>query len=132
MNEETIHSFHSTPPLSLVIRPEVPSIHSFRLFLYRLFNSTTTRRHSRHSTDTVSEVHAKLPQATASEGLSKSPYVVARAGIEPTTLRTKGDESTNEPPYNTIRLVQIDDFHCHWLFVLGPLLPPRCQSKRCY
>src|SRR6218665_2459407 len=25
-------------------------------------------------------------------------YVAARAGFEPTTLRTKSDESTNEPP----------------------------------
>ena len=41
------------------------------------------------------EFHAKAPQATASEGLAQGPYVAARAGFEPTTLQTKGDESTN-------------------------------------
>src|SRR6218665_3373437 len=47
----------------------------------------------------LSEFHAKAPQATASEGLAQGSYVAARAGFEPTTLRTKGDESTNEPPW---------------------------------
>src|SRR6218665_3000378 len=107
MNEETIHSFPSTPPLSVVIRPEVPSIHSFRLFLYRLFKSTTTQRHSRHSTDTVSELHAQAPQATASEGLAKGPNVATRAGFEPTTLWTKGVESTNEQPCPKTHTVDI-------------------------
>ena len=51
--------------------------------------------------DTVSEFHAKAPQATASEGLAQGPYVAARAEFEPTTLRTKGTESTNEPPCPT-------------------------------
>jgi len=51
--------------------------------------------------DTVSEFHAKAPQATASEGLAQGPYVAARAGSEPTTLRMKGPESTNEPPRPT-------------------------------
>ena len=60
--------------------------------------ATTTQRRSRHSTDTVLKFHAKAPQATASEGLAQGPYVSARAEFEPATLRTKGDESTNEPP----------------------------------
>ena len=46
----------------------------------------------------MSEFHAKVPQATASEGLAKGPYMVARAAFEPTILLTKGAESTNEPP----------------------------------
>jgi len=50
----------------------------------------------------VPEFHAKAPQATASEGLAQGPYVVARAGIKPATLHTKGVESTNEPPQPTI------------------------------
>ena len=50
----------------------------------------------------MSEFHAEAPQATASEGLAQCPYVSARAGLEPATLRTKGDESTNEPPWPTI------------------------------
>ena len=46
----------------------------------------------------MSEFHAEAPQATASEGLAKGPYVAVRVGFETTTLRTKGVESTNEPP----------------------------------
>src|SRR6218665_1213331 len=48
-------------------------IHSFRLFLSCLFKSTTTERHSRPSTDTVSEFHAEVPKATVSDGLPKVP-----------------------------------------------------------
>src|SRR6218665_2070397 len=39
-----------------------------------------------------------VSRQTASEGLAQGPYVAARAGFEPTTLRTKGDAFTNEPP----------------------------------
>ena len=74
-------------------------IHSFiQAISIAPFKSTTTQRRSRHSTDTVSEFHAEAPQATAREGLAQGHYVAARAGFEPATLRTKGDESTNEPP----------------------------------
>ena len=43
-------------------------------------------------------VSREAPQATASEVLAQGPYVTARAGFEPATLRTKGFKSTNEPP----------------------------------
>ena len=33
-----------------------------------------------------------------SEGLAKSPYMAARVGFEPATLRTQGTELTTEPP----------------------------------
>jgi len=57
--------------------------------------------------DTVSrEFHAEAPQATVSEGLAQGPYGAARTGFEPTTLQTKDDESTNEPPRPTIYTVQ--------------------------
>ena len=36
-----------------------------------------------------------------SEGLAEGPYVVARAGVEPTTLRMIGVDSTNEPQHPT-------------------------------
>ena len=54
----------------------------------------------------VWEFHAKAPQATLGEGLAQGrpTYVVARAGFEPMTLRTKGDEYTTEPPRPTCRL----------------------------
>src|SRR6218665_305546 len=52
----------------------------------------------RHNTDTVSEFHDLAPQAIASKGLAQGPYVAAKAGFEPATLRTKDAESTNVPP----------------------------------
>ena len=50
----------------------------------------------------MSEFHAVAPQATASEGLAQGPYVAVIVGFEPTTLRSTGIESTNEPPRPTI------------------------------
>ena len=41
----------------------------------------------------VPEFHAEV-----SEGLAQGPYVAARAGVEPMTLRTKDVDSTNAPP----------------------------------
>ena len=67
--------------------------------------STTTQKRSRHSTDTVSEFHDEAPQATTSEGLAQGPYMAARARFEPTTHRTKGVDSTNEPPWFYINVV---------------------------
>jgi len=52
----------------------------------------------------VSEFHAEAPQATASEALAQGHYVAARTGFKLTNLRTKGDDSSNEPPRPT-RLV---------------------------
>ena len=49
----------------------------------------------------MSEFHAIAPQATASEGLAQGSYMVTKAGFEHTTLRTKDDESTNDPPRPT-------------------------------
>ena len=46
-------------------------------------------------------LHAKALQATASEGLAHGPYMVARAGFEPATLRSKGIDSINVPPRPT-------------------------------
>src|SRR6218665_3509577 len=55
-----------------------------------------------YSTNTVSEFHAEAPQATAGKGLAQGPYVAARAGVEPTTLRLKVIDSTNAPPRPTM------------------------------
>src|SRR6218665_2400971 len=74
-------------------------IHSLIHFISIVpLQSTTTRKRSRHSTDTVPKFHAEAPQATASKGLVQGPYVGARAGFEPATFRTKGAESTNALP----------------------------------
>ena len=68
-------------------------------FLKRLFKSTNTHWCSRHSTYTVSEFHAKAPQATASEGLVQGPTMAARAGLKPPTLLQKGIDYTKAPPH---------------------------------
>ena len=86
--------------LNLVL---ISFIHSFRPFLWHLFKS-------QHSTGTVSEFHAETPKATASEGLAQGPYVAARAGVEPMTLRTKGVISTNAPhtPHKILSWFELD------------------------
>ena len=43
-------------------------------------------------------ISREAPQPTASEGLIQGPYVTARERFDPTTLRMKSYESTNEPP----------------------------------
>src|SRR6218665_484878 len=50
-----------------------------------------------YTTDTVSELHAEAPQASAGKGLAQGPYVTARAGVEPTTLRLIVIDSTKAP-----------------------------------
>ena len=55
----------------------------------------------RGAPDTARMLCQSFTQATASEGLSQGHYEAARAGFEPTTLRTKGVESTNAPPHPT-------------------------------
>ena len=55
--------------------------------------------------DAVSEFTCRSAiQATASEG----PYVAAKAGFKPTTLRLQGIDSTNAPPRPSI----VDVAHC--------------------
>ena len=39
------------------------------------------------ATDTVSELTRRSAKATVKEGLTQGPYVAARAGFEPTTIR---------------------------------------------
>jgi len=73
-------------------------VHSFFHSGYFFSASSNPKRRSRHNSDTVSEFHAEAPQTTASEDLAQGPSVAARVWFEPATLRTKGDESSNEPP----------------------------------
>src|SRR6218665_296144 len=66
-----------------------PVIHSFRLFLLRPFKSSTTQRRSRLQHGYCIGVSRQSAQATVGKGLAQGPYVVARAGVKPTTLRLK-------------------------------------------
>src|SRR6218665_2031321 len=43
-------------------------------------------------------VSRRSAQATAGTGLAQGPYVTARAGVEPTTLRLRVIASANAPP----------------------------------
>jgi len=67
-------------------------------YFYSTCSSPLLLRGAPDSTDNVLEFDAEAPQATVSEGLTQGPYWLARAGFEPTTLQTKGVESTNAPP----------------------------------
>src|SRR6218665_1501612 len=54
-----------------------------------------------YSTDTVSELHADAQRQLQVKDLPKVPIMVARAGVEPTTLRLKAIDSTKAPPCPT-------------------------------
>src|SRR6218665_2439529 len=54
-----------------------------------------------HQLTLCRSLHAEVLQAAVSEGLVQGPYVPARAGFEPTTLRSQGIVSTNAPPRPT-------------------------------
>src|SRR6218665_2235339 len=92
----TLSKCHGT---EMVIMRNRLHIHSG--YFYSTSSSPLLLRVTPDSTDNVSEFCAEAPQATASEGLVQGPYVAPRAGFEPMTSRTKGDESINEPhaPY---------------------------------
>src|SRR6218665_2579379 len=66
---------------------------SIALLTARVFQDRSQPQHLTH----CRSLHAEALQATVSEGLAQGPYVVARAGFKPTTLRLKGIDSTNVP-----------------------------------
>ena len=81
--------------------------------------------------DTVSEFHIEASQATASEGLAQGPYIVARTGFEPGTLRTKGVESTNEPPCNLKRKTFKAEAQLQTQFEVGRSVHVNCAGANC-
>ena len=72
-------------------------IHSFRAFLQRPFKSSTTQRRSRLQHGYCIGVSRRSAQETVGKGLAQGPYMAARAGVEPTTLRLKAIDSTKAP-----------------------------------
>src|SRR6218665_2945968 len=60
-------------------------------------------------------------QATVSEGLDQSPYVAARAGFKPATLRTQGTEPTREPPHPTVVML--------WLWIAAKQITDRIREE---
>src|SRR6218665_2989290 len=63
---------------------------------------TTTQRRSRLQHGYCIGVLRRSAQATAGKGLAQGPYVTARAGVEPTTLRLRVIASTNAPSRPTV------------------------------
>src|SRR6218665_1368488 len=62
------------------------------------FCPVTLRGASYHCIDTVSVLQPETLQATMSERLTQGPYMAARMGFEPATLRTQGTKLTTQPP----------------------------------
>src|SRR6218665_1820066 len=71
--------------------------HSFWPFLQRPFKSSTTQRRSRLQHGYCIGVSRRSEQATVGKELAQGPYMAARAGVEPTTLRLKAIDSTKAP-----------------------------------
>src|SRR6218665_1786989 len=62
----------------------------------------TTQKRSRPQQLTLCRsLNAEALQAIAGKGLAQGSYMAARAGFEPTTLRSNGVVSTNAPPCPT-------------------------------
>jgi len=79
------------------------SIPSLQVLYYSEAIPTTARKLYRSFTP-------KRPQTTAGKGLAQGPYVMARAGVEPTTLRLKVIDSTKAPSRPMITdIVRTDD-----------------------
>lgn len=45
----------------------------------------------------IAPLQSTITQSTAGEGLAQDPYVAARVGCEPATLRTQGTNRCKEP-----------------------------------
>src|SRR6218665_2371214 len=84
------------------LRRVTSSSSSFRPFLKRPFKSSTTQRRSRLQHGYCIGVSRRSARATAGKGLAQGPYMAARAGVEPRTLRLRGIASTNAPPCPTV------------------------------
>src|SRR6218665_3034217 len=105
------------------------SIHSFIHSGHFYFKSSTTQRRSRLQNGYCIGVSRRSAQATAGKG----PYVTARAGVEPTTLRLRVIASTNAPsrPKADQKLFQaIRDNPHHVLYRLLPELKKTGYNTR--
>src|SRR6218665_279524 len=71
------------------------------IYSFGYFYSSTTQRRSRLQHGYCIGVSPGSAQATAGKGLAQGPYVTARAGVEPTTLRLKVVDSTKAPSHPT-------------------------------
>src|SRR6218665_1323033 len=87
------------------------------VFYYRLqYNFSFLKRSRPQQLTLCQSLHAEELQATASEGLAQGPYVATIVGFEPTTLRSKGINSTVPHAYVSVDLLL--SFLCDSLFEL--------------
>ena len=66
--------------------------------LYCIYPRAFQKRSQPQQLTVCRSLHAEALHANMSERLAQDPYVVAKERFEPTTLRSKGIESTNAPP----------------------------------
>src|SRR6218665_4199015 len=67
-----------------------------------LLTASAFQKRSRPQQSTLCRsLHAEALQAIAGKGPAQGPYMAAKAGFEPTTLRSNGVASTNAPPCAT-------------------------------
>src|SRR6218665_2171096 len=105
MNSEQHKTINSLQPIAIMI-----NVYAFiHLFIHsgHFYSAPSSplllRGAPDYSTDTVSEFHAEAHRQlqVTCKGLAQDPYVAARAGVEPTTLRLKVIVSTKAPPRPT-------------------------------
>src|SRR6218665_3039638 len=91
------------------------------------FKSSTTQRRSRLQHGHCIGVSRRSAQAIAGKGLAQGPYMAARAGVEPTTLRLRVIASTNAPSCPNFiaytmdfRLARLGHFH----LIISPSIRP--------
>src|SRR6218665_985771 len=90
-----------------------------------VFKSTTTQRRSRLQHGYSIGVSRRSEHATAGKGHAQGPYVSARAGVEPTTLRLKVIVSTKAPPRPTM-------YVCMYVYVHVCLYACKYVCMLCY
>src|SRR6218665_1222279 len=74
-------------------------IHSGHFYSAHSSPLATTQRRSLLQHGYCIGVSRRSAQATAGKGLAQGPYMAARAGVEPTTLRLKAIDSTKAPSF---------------------------------
>src|SRR6218665_460210 len=95
-------------------RCSISFIHSGHFYSVK---SSTTQRRSRLQHEYCNGVSCQSAQATVGKELAQGPYVVASAGVAPTTIRLKVIDSTNashaqRSPHRVLLTQQIPSSLC--------------------
>ena|SRR6218665_1675277 len=87
-----------TDIIAIVFTEIIARMISIIEYFYNATYSTTTQRRSRQQHGYCIGVSRRSAQETVSEGLAQGPYMAARVGVVPATLRSKVIDSTKAPP----------------------------------